>query len=486
MATALAPALAGHPRPPQQPQAAASSSITGSTDDQLQQQQRKLKRLLKALDGVRGHNGTSLITLLVPPRHPLSRPAKLLAEESGAAGNIKSRVNRLSVQWALTSVQQRLKVYSRVPDNGLAIFCGTIITADGKEKKVTIDFEPCKPIPSPVYLCDARFHTESLSAMLETDERRFGFIIVDGSGALFAVVSGSNREILHRLSVDLPRKHARGGQSALRFARLRIEKRHNYLRKVAETALAVFVEPESGRVLLDGLVLAGLADFKTALLQGGLLDARLAAKVLQLIDIPYGGECGLNQAIGLASDSLAGVAYAEEKRSLNRLFELVAKDSGLVSYGTKQTLAALELGAVDTVLAWEDLPMDCVPSGTASVRPVPRGGRASDDDVIAGDQVQTEMPSGDAACGRTALVDWLAEVGCPSAGARLRLLACRSPEGVQFSAGFGGLAALLRYPVHWEDLEPGVNGEDDIRDDKSDAAVGNGGDIYDCFDLGDY
>ena len=54
--------------------------------------------------------------------------------------------------------------------------------------------------------------------MLETDEK-FGFIVVDGSGALFGLVSGSNREVLYEIQVDLPKKHGRGGQSALRFAR---------------------------------------------------------------------------------------------------------------------------------------------------------------------------------------------------------------------------------------------------------------------------
>lgn len=39
--------------------------------------------------------------------------------------------------------------------------------------------------------------------------------------------------------MDLPKKHGRGGQSALRFARLRMEKRHNYVRKVAELAVQV-------------------------------------------------------------------------------------------------------------------------------------------------------------------------------------------------------------------------------------------------------
>jgi peptide chain release factor subunit 1 len=38
--------------------------------------------------------------------------------------------------------------------------------------------------------------------------------------------------VLHKFTVDLPKKHGRGGQSAVRFARLRMEKRHNYVRKV--------------------------------------------------------------------------------------------------------------------------------------------------------------------------------------------------------------------------------------------------------------
>jgi hypothetical protein len=44
------------------------------------------------------------------------------------------------------------------------------------------------------------------------------------------------------VSVDLPKKHGRGGQSALRFARLRMEKRHNYVRKVAELAVQVIAD----------------------------------------------------------------------------------------------------------------------------------------------------------------------------------------------------------------------------------------------------
>lgn len=70
----------------------------------------KIKKLIKSLEAARG-NGTSMISLIIPPKDQISRVAKMLADEFGTASNIKSRVNRLSVLGAITSVQQRLKLY---------------------------------------------------------------------------------------------------------------------------------------------------------------------------------------------------------------------------------------------------------------------------------------------------------------------------------------------------------------------------------------
>jgi peptide chain release factor subunit 1 len=86
----------------------------------------------------------------------------MLTEEAGTASNIKSRVNRLSVLGAITSAQARLKMYSKIPANGLCVFVGTVLTEENKEKKIAIDFEPFRPINTKVYLCDKRFHTEVL------------------------------------------------------------------------------------------------------------------------------------------------------------------------------------------------------------------------------------------------------------------------------------------------------------------------------------
>lgn len=58
-------------------------------------------------------------------------------------------------------------------------------------------------------------------------EDRFGFVVMDGNGCLFGVLQGNIKETLMRYTVDLPKKHSKGGQSAPRFGRLRLEKRQN-------------------------------------------------------------------------------------------------------------------------------------------------------------------------------------------------------------------------------------------------------------------
>merc|ERR1711975_10907 len=311
----------------------------------------KVKKLIKRLEAARG-NGTSMISLIIPPKDQISRVSKMLGDEFGTASNIKNRVNRLSVLSAITSTQQRLKLYTKVPPNGLVIYCGTVITDEGKEKKLNIDFEPFKPINTSLYLCDNKFHTEALAELLESDQK-FGFIIMDGNGALFGTLSGNTREIVHKFSVDLPKKHGRGGQSALRFARLREEKRHNYVRKVAELAVQNFITND--KVNVAGLILAGSADFKNDLNGSDMFDNRLATKVIKVVDVSYGGENGFNQAIELSSETLGNVKFIQEKKLIGQYFQEISQDTGKVCYGIEDTLKALELGAVETLIIFENL-----------------------------------------------------------------------------------------------------------------------------------
>ena len=49
-----------------------------------------------------------------------------------------------------------------------------------------------------------------------------------------------------------------------------MEKRHNYVRKVAETAVQLYISNDKPNI--GGLILAGSADFKTELSQSDMFD----------------------------------------------------------------------------------------------------------------------------------------------------------------------------------------------------------------------
>ncbi|ETO32143.1 eukaryotic release factor 1 [Reticulomyxa filosa] len=213
-------------------------------------EQWKIKNLIKHLSQARG-NGTSVISLVIP-KDQISRVQKMLQDEHGTTPNIISRVNRLSVLSAITSARERLKLYNKVPKNGSVVYCGTVMTDDGKEKNIN-NFEPFKPINTSLYLYDNKFHVEPLNELLESDTT-FGFIIMDSNG--------------------------------LRFVRLRMEKRHNYVRKCAETATRHSITNDLPNV--KGLVLAGSANFKNYLFNSDILECRLKAIVIKIVDTYYG------------------------------------------------------------------------------------------------------------------------------------------------------------------------------------------------------
>ena len=129
-----------------------------------------------------------MVTLVIPPKENMGRAMSFLADEYSQAANIKSKQTMTSVQSAITSTREKLKLYKNTPPNGLIIFCGTILMDDNKtEKKMTLDIEPFRPAQAFLYKCENKFHAECLNYLLEDDEK-FGFIIVDGGGALFATL----------------------------------------------------------------------------------------------------------------------------------------------------------------------------------------------------------------------------------------------------------------------------------------------------------
>ena len=335
---------------------------------------------------------------------------------------------------ALTKLQNRLKLYKGVPKNGLALFASD---------SILVDIEPpeslkARPIHTSMYMCDNRFHTQILQSCLNFNEKTYGFIVVDGKGALFAKLQGGSREILASFDVDLPNKHGRGGQSSNRFQNIRTEKRHNYIRKVAETSLDCFLTNDI--CTFDGLILAGSAELKTELGESDLFDLRLKSKIIKYVDVGYGGNAGLNQAIELASDCLQGLKYLHEKNLISDFFKEIAKDSGLYCFGLNETLNLLEVGCVSTLIVWENLNVvrytlrrDVKEKVICLTPPVQNENLRDENGMIM--EIKDQC----------LLIDWLIE-NYKSLGAKFEIVTDKSQEGSQFCKGFGGIGGIFKLP----------------------------------------
>ena len=368
----------------------------------------------------------------------------MLIEELGTAKNIKSRVNRLSVLSAITTTQHKLKLYKKIPPNGLIIYSGSILMDNGKEKKVNIDMEPFKPIHKSLYLCDNKFHTDVLSQLLDKSEL-YGFIIMDGNGCLYATLEGDNKTILRKFNVELPNKHSRGGQSALRFSRLRDEARHNYLKKCAEIATECFITDNKCNV--KGIIVAGSAQFKDVLVDSNTFSPLLKAQILKVYDISYGMMSGLKAAIDLSSETLSSVKLVQEKNLLLFFFEEIAQETDKYCYSVNETINALEMGAIETLIIWDnsDITRIVTKEKVLYLTPLQEKNMDLKVDIVSSENV----------------IEWLIN-NYKSFGIKLEFVTNRTHEGGQFCNGFGGIGGLLRWKLDIAELD---GFEDSIEDD---------------------
>ena len=328
----------------------------------------------------------------------------------------------------------------------------------GGEKMIKIDLEPFKPINTSLYRCDNIFHTNELKYLLQ-DNDKFGFLIMDGNGSLFGTLQGSTKVIINKFTVDLPKKHSKGGQSSNRFARLRTEKRRNYLRKVAEDLTKSFITNNIPNV--KGLILAGSAEFKNDLQKSDLFDPRLAPLVLKIVDISYGGEVGFNQAIQLSQDSLKNVKFVHEKKVLERFYVEIAKDSGKYVFGLKETMEAFENGMVDVLIIWENIDFIRLTLKDNNGEIIY--------EIIADNSKAIGLKFRPENCDieyeiveRIPLSEWLLN-NYKNYVNHLEIVTDKTSEGNQFVKGFNGIGGISRYKLdlNYEDFEENYSFDED-------------------------
>ena len=376
----------------------------------------KLRQMLKALKKVEG-TATDLITYSASPKTHPAAMRKFIKKEIAEAGNIKSRSNRARVTESLRMVAQSLIRYDQTPKNGLIIFSGADVKMHGKREKLLIKIEPKNGEAVSFYRCDRRFHTEEVIATAR-DENVYGFIVIDGKGALFGLLENSARKVLGEMKVHLPNKHSRGGQSAARFERNRQKARRDFMTAIGETAVAHFIN--NNTPICEGLFLAGTADLKDELERRDVLDPRLQRITHKTITVASGGRPGFVQAIKEASGEIEKTQYRLEQNELGVFLEELKNEKAVV--GPDETLEAFEREELEVLIVWELTPFFVWQDAD--------GRRA-----LTKDQEKNNAQP---------LIEWLENAARKT---RLVVVTDSTPEGSQFVKAFDGVGGILHFSV---------------------------------------
>jgi len=369
----------------------------------------------------------------------------MLKQEYGTASNIKSTTTRKNVQDAIVKVTQRLKLFKKVPENGLVIFCGAIPqNGPGSERIETYVIPPPESIQVYLYRCDSRFHTEHLQEFLKAKET-YGIIVLDASATTYAVLQGKRLEIVEKITSGVPGKFRAGGQSARRFERQREAKLAEYFKRIGEHADKIFLPLPD----VKGLIMGGPGPTKYDFQKGSYLHYTLKDKIIATIDTAYLDEQGVEEVVEHSPEVLRRIRYVEEKRIMQDFLYEIGHDTGLATYGENEVRLSLKSGVVKTLLLSEDLDVvrvtvkctscDYTKQETMKNHLLPDLEQSLNGKPCPKCNVPTLV-----AADAKSLIEDLAELA-EETGTDVEIISVETEEGQMLKNSFGGIAAILRY-----------------------------------------
>ena len=395
---------------------------------------RELKRLLDELEKIRGR-GTELVSVYVPAEYNINEISNLVASEISTAENIKSKTTRKNVIAALEKIGQRLKYYNKTPPTGLVFFCGNVSQREGELDLKLWEIVPPDPLKVRIYRCDQKFVLDPLKEMVREKEV-YGLITVDKSEAAVGFLRGSHISVYKHLDSLVPPKTKAGGQSAQRFERVREGLLLSFLKEVAEVAASAFRNEKD----LKGILVGGPGPIKEKFVNE-IMPQDLRDKVIAVKDTGYSGTEALEELVERAEEELRDARVSKEKNALKKFFLNLAKDTGLAVYGLKETLNALELGAVELLIVSEEAPYtvykfrceSCKDEGVEIVKR--EKGHEQVCKKCKGILIVEELP----------LADYLEEKAKAFA-TEVLVVSSSTQEGAQFLS-LGGIGGILRYKL---------------------------------------
>lgn len=409
----------------------------------------KTKQLLGDLKNKKGFH-TELISLYIPHDRKISDVTNHLKNEISESANIKSKLTRKNVTESINSLLGQLKNIKDVPEYGLVMFSGAIPQSNtpGTEKNEMYIVQPPDRVITFRYHCASEFLLWPLEEMLTTKET-YGLLVIGRAKSAVGYIKGNHVEILPEFTSGIHGKHRAGGQSQKRYERLIEEGEKQFYRRISETINELFLSMED----LRGIFIGGPGQSKERFVNDESLDYRLREKILDVVDLGYGGTEGIRALIEKVKDKIEDVKYIREKQIMQQFMKEVSIDSGLASYGLEDIQRALNYGVVDTLILSEKLDLykiklECSNCGYTESRIIKERDLNRAKALIQEKSCPKCTSNAFNVIEGVSIIEELGKIA-ETTGANVDILSTETEEGEMLYSTFGGISAILRYKLDY-------------------------------------
>lgn len=204
-------------------------------------------------------------------------------------------------------------------------------------------FEPPKSIKKYLYLCDKKFHIEQLLKLYEEDTHLFGIVHITGAKTVYYKATIDELKYQDKITVNLPKKHKKGGQSQNRFQHLREHAIEHYITRINEGINRIYVK--DGLPIIEGLIFIGNGEKKDMV--HDVIDRRLKEIFLANITI-----CETDNILERSKQYMIRYLHGESVNEIKEFESLMG--TGSVVYGT-EIKESLDNGLIKKLLCEESI-----------------------------------------------------------------------------------------------------------------------------------
>lgn len=178
---------------------------------------------------------------------------------------------------------------------------------------------------------------------LTKEDYAYGLLLVEAEVATFGMLGPGGVTLLEEAYSIVPKKQRKGGQSSVRYDRVRENLLNDFFKTTSEKAKTVFKHKDYRGTLVGGPG-PTKEDFLRKFPQ---------SQVIGVLDVGDSGEPGLRELVNRGAELLKDDTLTKEKGILQEFFGRLAKGDPKTIYGKAQVKEAIENKRLSQVIVGE-------------------------------------------------------------------------------------------------------------------------------------